>query len=262
MKRQIRIANFMSGRHSWTRPFRRDDSPEYLERAGTARPAFKIFTMDFDKKYEHDTTLCMDFENLTPEMVRFCLGGEPDVIFCGFDCRTFSIASAGHHWTGGFRAYVPKTDAAKKALRMLDNLKVHMAAFPNAFVFVENPRAMMRKMEQMAGLDTHTVWYCQYGLAAHGHLLAKPTDIFGRFPPTWKPRPQCKNHTYETYLVQGTPTRFRTSTHCEHESGNRGLKSSGLQGIKGAKFRSLMPLALPEEIAKALILQWRKEGML
>ena len=262
---KIRIANYMSGRHSWTRPFRKMcQDHEYLERASDPKWNVEIFSMDFDKKYAHDTTLIQDFETLTPAQVEEALGGPPDVIFCGFDCRTFSTASFGHHWGGGFRAFIPKTEAAKKALRMLDVLKVHMKAFPNAFVFVENPRAGMRKMKQMVpieeggNVERQTLWYCQYGLAAHGHLLAKPTDIFGRFPPSWKARPLCKNHTY----VGPKEARVRTSTHCEHESGNRGLKNSGLQGIKGAKFRSLMPVELPEEIARCLMAHWEKEGLL
>ena len=37
---------------------------------------------------------------------------KPDIIWASPPCTTFSVASIGHHWTGGSRAYVPKTESA------------------------------------------------------------------------------------------------------------------------------------------------------
>ena len=38
---------------------------------------------------------------------------EPDIIWASPPCYTISVASIGHHWTGGYRAYIPKTEEAK-----------------------------------------------------------------------------------------------------------------------------------------------------
>ena len=43
-----------------------------------------------------------------------------DVIWASPPCTTFSVASMGHHWTGGKEAYIPKTESAKIGLQILE----------------------------------------------------------------------------------------------------------------------------------------------
>ena len=37
---------------------------------------------------------------------------KPDNIWASPPCTTFSVASLGHHWTGGKKGYIPKTQNA------------------------------------------------------------------------------------------------------------------------------------------------------
>jgi hypothetical protein len=38
----------------------------------------------------------------------------PDMIWASPPCTGFSVPSLGHHWTGGNKAYIPKTETAKQ----------------------------------------------------------------------------------------------------------------------------------------------------
>ena len=97
--------------------------------------------------------------------------------------------------------------------------------------FVENPRAMMRKMPFIDRLlcdgrgTRYTVTYCKYG-----EKRMKPTDIFTNHP---DPRfiPPCKN---------GAPC---------HERAPRGSRT-GTQGIDGSKDRARIPEALCNHIVE------------
>ena len=61
----------------------------------------------------------------------------------------------------------------------------------------------------------------------------KPTDLWGTVG-NWTPKPMCKN---------GSPC---------HEAAPRGAKT-GTQGLKAAKFRSMIPEALGQEIRNAIM---------
>ena len=227
-KRKLRICDFFSGTHSWTKPYGEDEAT--------------IFSIDNNDYFKDSTTVIKDFMELTADEVREHLGGNPDVIYASFPCTTFSVASMGKHWGGGFRAYIPKSKEAIQALKMLDHLIALIEELNPRYFFMENPRAMMRKMSHVENMVRETVWYCKYG-PTEGILRAKPTDIFGRFPWTWIPRPQCKNHKFENGI--------KVSNHCGHVSARRGAKT-GTQGMKGNMTRSMIPKELCEEIANAI----------
>jgi site-specific DNA-cytosine methylase len=152
----------------------------------------------------------------------------PDIIWASPPCTCFSVASLGHHWTGGFRAYIPKTEEAKTALLIVQKTLEIIRHFDPEFYFIENPRGALRKMPFMQGIPRHTVTYCQYG-----DSRMKPTDIWTNSK-NWKPRPMCKN---------GSPC---------HISAPRGAKT-GTQGLKGAYERSIIPEQLCEEIITSCI---------
>ena len=46
--------------------------------------------------------------------------GYPDVIWASPPCTTFSVASIGHHYTGGKKAYIPKTKEAKIGIKIVE----------------------------------------------------------------------------------------------------------------------------------------------
>ena len=158
---------------------------------------------------------------------------KPDVIWASPPCTSFSVASIGHHWTGGKGAYIPKTDGALIGLALMHRtLEIIEACSPKVW-FIENPRGLMRKMPEMEALSRReTVTYCQYG-----DTRMKPTDIWTNCD-EWTPRPMCKNGDL-----------------C-HEAAPRGART-GTQGLKGAFDRSKIPPDLCMEVMAAA-----KEAML
>ena len=151
----------------------------------------------------------------------------PDVIWASPPCTSFSVASIGHHWTGGKGAYIPKTKGAYLGMALMHKtLEIIEACNPKMW-FIENPRGLMRKMPEMQALPRReTVSYCQYG-----DTRMKPTDIWTNCD-AWTPRPMCKN---------GDPC---------HESAPRGART-GTQGLKGAHDRSMIPHDLCMEVMAA-----------
>lgn len=159
----------------------------------------------------------------------------PDVLWASPPCEGFSVASIGANWTGGHRAYIPKSDTArrsidlvKQCLRIIDEVKPK-------YYFIENPRGVLKKLDLLKHVPyMHTVWYCKYG-----DTRAKPTNIWTNAP-WFKPRLVCKNYRYnKDGSIQ--------DQHCHHESARRGAKT-GTQGIDGYKNRSRIPRQLFDDI--------------
>ena len=151
--------------------------------------------------------------------------GRPDFIWASPPCQTFSVASIGRHWTIDKK---PKSIEAKVAIELVTHTINLIKALKPVYGFIiENPRGMLRKQQVMAELPRRTVTYCQYG-----DFRMKPTDLWG-YVDNWISRPACKN-----------------GDKC-HQSARRG-STSGTQGIKGAKSRSMIPYELGKEILNAI----------
>lgn len=183
-------------------------------------------TVDSDPQFDADETI--DVREWKHELC-----GPIDILWASPPCQGFSVAAMGKNWGGGYRAYVPKTDSARNAMELvLHTIKIIRELKPT-YWFIENLRAMLRKMPFMedflkeTGGVRRTVSYCQYG-----DTRMKPTDIFTNCL-AWTPRPICKN---------GSPC---------HEAAPRGAKT-GTQGIKGAKDRGRIPAALFHEIFSSI----------
>lgn len=176
-------------------------------------PDWEAYTVDFENKFNPD--LCADILTVTAEQIIKDFG-RPDVIWASPPCTTFSVASLGYHWTGGKGAYIPKTDACKNGLLILEKTISLIKELKPKYYFIENPRDAMRKMPIMQELPRYTVTYCQYG-----DKRMKPTDIWTNHPnPCFKP--MCKN-----------------GDSC-HEPAPRGSKT-GTQGLKNATERARIP---------------------
>lgn len=152
-----------------------------------------------------------------------------EIVWASPPCETFSVASIGHHWAGGFQGYEPKTEAAARGIeRVLKTLELIDELKPKAWI-IENPRGLLRKMPFMnkEGIYRYTVTYCQYG-----DTRMKPTDLWSNIP-NLVFKPMCKN-----------------GDSC-HVAAPRG-SSTGTQGIKTHKDRSRVPNELCESILMQL----------
>lgn len=153
---------------------------------------------------------------------------KPDIIWASPPCTSFSVASIGHHWTGGKGAYIPKTDGARLGLELVKKTIEIIEYFQPTFWFMENPRGVLRKLPVVQGLPRKTITYCQYG-----DERMKPTDIWTNSI-LWVPRPMCKN---------GDPC---------HVAAPRGSRT-GTQGRSNAYERSKIPDELCFEVLKSCL---------
>jgi hypothetical protein len=151
---------------------------------------------------------------------------KPDIIWASPPCTCFSVASLGHHWTGGKGAHIPKTEEAMVSMAIVKQTLAIIEHFNPRFFYIENPRGMLRKMPFMAHLNRNTITYCQYG-----DDRMKPTDIWTNNS-NWIPREVCKN-----------------GDTC-HVSAPRGSRT-GTQGRSNAYERSKIPKELCLEVLNA-----------
>ena len=195
---------------------------------------WKTFTSDINPKFNTDYTInILDFD---VKKVPFI----PDIIWASPVCTTYSLAAISHHRRIDKN---PKTILAllsdKMVLKTQDIIRHFLTLNPHLFFYIENPRAVLRKMPFMRVGEMfseniidipfrNTVTYCQYGDQA-----MKPTDIWHNNP-KWKPMPMCKN-----------------GDSC-HESAPRGSKT-GTQGKKNAEEKSLVPRSLAIEVLQAAV---------
>lgn len=158
---------------------------------------------------------------------------------CG-RCRTVVTRLKGERWTECCCSLGPKV--VKDSLRMVPKsefgaLSLKLVARtldlvqllePSAW-WMENPRATMQHFVPEKIAKT-TVWYCQYG-----DTSAKPTHLWGNWPGTWTPRPECHNG----------------NAACHHQKAKRGAKT-GTQGKAGAVVRAMVPFELSLEVCLAV----------
>lgn len=152
----------------------------------------------------------------------------PDIIWASPPCTGFSVASIGHHWSGGKGAYIPKTETAKLGIELVRKTLEIIEYFQPTFWFMENPRGVLRKLDVVKGFNKQSVTYCQYG-----DERMKPTDIWTNSI-MWTPKPMCKN---------GDPC---------HVAAPRGSRT-GTQGRANAYERSKIPEDLCYEILKSCL---------
>lgn len=203
---------------------------DFFSGTGSSTQAFKdaghtVISFELDPKF--DATENRDILTLTSEYLLQTYG-KPDFVWASPPCTAFSVASIGHHWTGGKGAYEPKTEAASFNQKLVQHTRKLVEELqPKLGYLIENPRGILRKLSPVRGLPRQTITYCQYG-----DSRMKPTDLFGEVP-NWTPRLMCKN-----------------GDTC-HEAAPRGSRT-GTQGLKNAKERSRIAPELSMELLAAM----------
>jgi hypothetical protein len=115
----------------------------------------------------------------------------------------------GKNWTKNEDgSYTPKRPETIYAMEIVQNTLKLIKDLDPTYYFIENPRAMLRKMPFMEGWHRSTVTYCQYGLE-----YQKATDIWNNCF-EWKPKPTCSP---------------KSPCHVRAPRGS----NKGVQGIKG-----------------------------
>jgi hypothetical protein len=181
-------------------------------------------TLDIDGR--HNPDIVANIMLMRPE--HFAEFGRFDFIWASPPCQAFSVASIAKHWTGGKRAYIPKTDFAVYSQEVVTHIINLMVALNPKYGFeLENPVGILRKLPCVAGLPRTTITYCQYG-----HPSMKPTDLWGSVP-GWVPKPRCKN-----------------GADC-HVSAPRGSQT-GTQGKMSAVDKAIVPWGVWDSILTAL----------
>ena len=185
---------------------------------------YKTYCTDF-KPFDKINQVC-DIFDFDISKIPFT----PDIIWASPPCYTFSVASIGHHWKGGNKAYIPKTEKAKIGIKMVQKTLDIIYELNPQHYYIENPRGLLRKLPVIQPAQLRrTICYCKYG-----ESRMKPTDIWTN-DFNWIPRSMCKNGNVD----------------CHHEAAPRGSRT-GTQGLKGNYQRSIVPHELCKEIIGGL----------
>jgi hypothetical protein len=142
----------------------------------------------------------------------------------------------GRNWLHG-RETAPRTDTARMGAALVRKTRDLIDALQPDYYIIENPRARLRTLDLIDDLPRQTVWYCHYG-----EERAKPTDLWGTFPPGWAPREICHNQR---------PEHPRSCCCRDHTSAVRGSQSGTQGGVRG-DIAAKIPHALALEIAEAI----------
>lgn len=194
----------------------------------------ETFSVDFDERFDVD--LHTDIRWLQPDQLPWV----PDVILASPPCEKFSVMNIGRHWTGpgDWPPHSPKTREAKEALELVIKTRMLIEALKPKFFVIENPVDKLRKLPEMADLERRTVWYCHYG-----ETQAKPTDLWGGFPPSLELKPECH------------PQRDTHPDDCccrDHAAAPRGSKTEGsVQGMTDSAERARIPFRLAVDVMLA-----------
>ena len=127
-------------------------------------------------------------DNVTPMWERYAM--PYDFIWFSPDCSIFSLANM--RWQRHFdENYQPLTERAQQEVEgikfVIEKIEERK---PILGWVMENPRALMRKMDFVKPLHRATVSYCQYGFNRR-----KATDLFGNLPLSFRPRFCRKGHS-------------------------------------------------------------------
>lgn len=150
--------------------------------------------------------------------------GNVDIILANPNCKTYSLMGYRFHRKQINGVHTPISQLAEDCDQWNADFMWMITQLNPKYYFIENPRAMLSKMDFMRDIPHYTVTYASYGLD-----VFKPTHIFTNHPcPNFKPpmstkeRQMLEEHGVVFYDIDGDP--------------------------RTAKERSLMPEALTKHI--------------
>ena len=175
-----------------------------------------VTTVDLEEEFDPD--IQADVLELRPSDLP-----DADVVLASPPCTAFSMAASGSHIDPDGR---PVSEWGAESLTLTHHTVGLIQGLDPSWYFVENPRGGMR---QVLGEPDRHIWLCQYG-----HHAAKPTDLWGRIPPSFEAR-TCHNGNAD----------------CHHEPAPRG-SSGGIQGMGTSAERAKLPYGLSASILEAV----------
>ena len=185
----MRVLDLFCGLKGWSQAFK--------DRGHT------VITFDIESKF--NPTVCNDIRLFNAH--DFEGYGQFDIVLASPPCNQFSIASVYKHW---------KDKKPTEAIDLVSHtLRLILGLYPKWWI-LENPTGMLRKV---MGNPQAVITQCQYGKNS-----MKPTDLWGVFPKSFKPK-RCKN-----------------GDDC-HDSAPRGSKT-GTQGLANSELRAKIPYGL------------------
>ncbi len=211
----MRVLDLFSGMKGWSAPF--------------AERGHETLTVEIEPKFEPDWQV--DILTISARDVVRRLGGSPDIILASPPCTSFTTMTMGRNWTMDDR---PKTVAAAIGYALVLQTRRLIADLDPRWYVIENPRARLRSLRILDDEPQHeTVWYCHVG-----EDRAKPTDLWGRFPPSLKLPAACHNQRPEH------PPECCCRDHIAAVRGSRGGTQGGVSSAEAGK--------IPYELAKSV----------
>lgn len=147
-----------------------------------------------------------------------------DVVLASPPCTAFSMAASGTHLDAEGR---PVSEWGRESLALVHHTVGLIQGIDPEWYFIENPMGGMRRV---LGRPEAHVWWCQYRSDR-----AKPTDLWGRIPPSFDAR-RCHNG----------------NTDCHHEAAPRGSDSGTQASDRSAAERAKLPYGLSKAILESV----------
>lgn len=167
----LRALELFSGLEGWSDAWRRRGR--------------EVVTVDIESRFK--PTLTADVFDLEARQLLRDFG-RFHVVYASPPCNCFTIMVLGRLWTIKEARYVPLSPEAARSVQLVRKTLRLIRGLAPAYWWLENPTAGLRWVDFMQRRPRVTVTLCQYGT-----VNQKRTDLWGRWPFTWRPRPPCRS---------------------------------------------------------------------